>query len=111
MSPDHQRVVTYDDDGGVLLLWDAMSGTLVQRLQLPQASGKRPASTKGAFFSPDSTLLAAYGEENLVLWDAKEGRELRGWKSGREKHTSNGGAFHGGQFSADGRRLLAAEES
>jgi serine/threonine protein kinase len=110
VSPDHQRVITYDDDGGVLLLWDAMSGTLVQRLQLPQASGKRPDSPQGAFFSPDGTLLAAYRDENLVLWDAKEGRELRGWKTERDKQTNTAGTFRGGQFSALGRRLLAAED-
>ena len=70
-SPDGTRLVT-GGQGGIVQVWNAVSGQLMQTLATP------PLYVSDVAFSPDGTLIATANDHDLAqLWDARTGRLVR----------------------------------
>ena len=115
-SPDGKRLVTttYRDDGAVYI-WDVESlrgpsngAPRVLSQPLITFTGHRNWVTSAAF-SPDGTLVASGGYDNLVrLWDPATGKELAlPLGSGRVHHSKR---IRNVVFSADGGKLLTSSD-
>jgi WD40 repeat protein/serine/threonine protein kinase len=66
-SPDGRRVAATDDEGNLLRLWDAATGTL-----LNEFTGHAPLSPRiyAMAFSPDGSRIATGGgDKNVCIWD------------------------------------------
>jgi WD40 repeat protein len=95
-SPDGTMLLTAGHGSHVATLWEVESGARVCELHTPARGDPVPAGLSGywrrgprfslrcAVWSPDGTLLATAGDEQVIrLWDADNGREvavLRGHK-------------------------------
>src|SRR6266496_753312 len=87
-TPDGQRVILADGDGGVVRLWDARTG---------EAEGELKGKALGqAWFSPDGRLAFLSGQ----VWDIDADEAV----SPRPLHS----AVTSAAFSPDGARLLTA---
>ena len=90
-----ERMLSGTDDG-TLILWDALTGQELLRLE---GHGSR---IHDVAFSPDGrTLLSAADDQQAILWDAATGEAL--WRDTNPTDTVNAVAF-----SPDGRLFAAA---
>src|SRR6185369_6764790 len=105
LSFDGRVVVRYGQKKGVL--WEAGTGRLIAELSPPKERNVlipwyAELRLEGAWFSPDSKVVATTDSLNSIeLWDAETGR-LRSFLQG------HGSIIYTVTFSADGRLLASA---
>jgi WD40 repeat protein len=92
-STDSQRLHGW---GNIPLTWEAATGKLLQRQSTP------PSWIAGSLsLSPDESLMACGGFEQITLWNPSTGKIVHTWKGLK-------GAVSYTQFTADGRKLAAS---
>ena len=110
-SPDGRRIVTATYRGEVLV-WDADAlrakpGITIVTQPLVTYRGHQEKVTSAAF-SPDGTVIASGGHDNLVrLWDPLTGKDLATLGSGRIHHQKR---IRSVEFNAAGNQLLTSSD-
>ena len=100
-SPDGKSFVTAHaiEVGGEWWMWDAVAGTVIDRV-------KEPNVVRFVAFSPDGSLLATANFDNAVrLYDARTRRLIAYGHSSAGGHSAGVNAL---AFSGDGKRLATA---
>ncbi|MEM7425050.1 MAG: toll/interleukin-1 receptor domain-containing protein [Pseudomonadota bacterium] len=94
VSPDSTRLLSLNQNGTNIRLWDAGSGKPILPFSAPNTK------TKSALFSADSTRVLTVSKAQVArLWNAQSGEEIA-FSGG-----NSNGVDHG-LFSPDGQRLL-----
>jgi WD40 repeat protein len=99
VSPDGKFLASGGDTDGVISLWQAETGELVQRLE---GHSKRIASAGGLAFSPSGKLLVSGSYDDTArVWDVGTGQTLQILK----RHN---GPVMGVAFSPDEKRIATS---
>lgn len=115
-SPDGKYVLSVGYDQ-YLMLWDAATGNQVWNAGRRTAGlNRRPEvghvdAVEDAAFSPDGTLIATAGRDNLlIVWDAETGRQLLRAGAANNQDPSEGhvGGIRSVAFLPDQRSLVTA---
>src|SRR5262249_54153631 len=100
-SPDGDRILTWEAGRGPLRLWNAATGELMLRLDMPPRTNSDFDSFQHRF-SPDGSRLVAWsdGAATATFWDAKTGSKV--------SDVQHGGTIKTAEFSLDGALLFTA---
>lgn len=99
-SPDGAFIVTGHTDGQ-LQLWDVANARLARTLCAQDTLGARGAGVCDVAFSPDGHTVAATDAQQIMLWDARDGRQLLSIAGPSDV------SMFGIAFSPDGKTLAA----
>jgi len=87
VSPDGKSIVTRGSNNAIHL-WDTATGKESKRYALPTGSNMAAFSADGSLLVLGMQNNQKRGEIAVVLWDVKEGKELRQWPAGQNGFVS-----------------------